>query len=87
MTAAASDTLKVQILSAKGIIWEGTAESVSSVNSQGPFDLLPQHAHFVSLIEHTPITVVEAGKERSFTFTSAVVRLYDDVVTVYADIG
>ncbi|MDB5238001.1 MAG: atpC [Candidatus Kaiserbacteria bacterium] len=83
-----SATLHVQVLSPKGIVWEGEAQSVSSVNSQGPFDLLPQHAHFISLVEKKPIVVVDvSGKESTLSYDTAVVRLFDDVVTIYADIS
>lgn len=82
-----TERLRVRILSPQGTVWEGEAESVSSVNSQGPFDLLPQHAHFISLIEHQPITIQTPEGEKSFAFDTAVVRLFDDIVTVYADIS
>lgn len=78
--------LTVHILSPGGVVWEGEAISVSSANSQGPFDLLPQHAHFVSLVEHQPIIVTTKDGDKTFEFDSAVIRLFDDLVTVYADI-
>lgn len=87
-TDPVAQTLHVQVLSPKGLVWEGEARSVSSVNSQGPFDLLPQHAHFISLINKQPITVIDQnGVEQVLTYDTAVVRLFDDVVTVYADIS
>jgi F0F1-type ATP synthase epsilon subunit len=79
-------SLHVQVFTPKGVIWEGEAQAVSSVNSQGPFDLLPEHAHFISLIEKHPITVLSAAGEKRFDFNTAVVRLIDDQVTIYADI-
>lgn len=79
--------LSVQVFTPKGVVWEGEAQAISSVNSQGPFDLLPEHAHFISLIEHHPITVVTASGDQTFTFETAVIRLIDDRVTIYADIS
>ncbi|MFA7309826.1 MAG: hypothetical protein WC050_02875 [Candidatus Paceibacterota bacterium] len=90
MSRAARDegkTLLVRASSPKGLLWEGRAQSVSSLNSQGPFDLLPEHAHFISLIERQPIVIVkEGGEEETLIFQSAVIRLFDDVVNIYADI-
>ena len=83
----AGEKLTVKVFTPKGVVWEGEAEAVSSVNSQGPFDLLPQHAHFISLIEKKPITVVQTTGEKTFDFEMAVVRLIDNVVTIYADIS
>ena len=79
--------LHVQVLTPKGVVWEGGARSVSSVNSQGPFDLLPEHAHFISLVERQPITLIEGnGSERTLLYQTAVIRLFDGIVTIYADI-
>ena len=79
--------LRVQVLSPKGLQWEGEAQSVSSVNSQGPFDLLPQHAHFISLVKSQPIVLIDRnGKEYTLKYETAVVRLFDDIVTIYADV-
>ena len=81
------ELLSVQVLSAKGTLWEGEASAVSSVNSQGPFDLLPQHAHFICLVENKPIVVVTGKGEQTFTFGTAVIRLLDNIVTIYVDIN
>ena len=77
----------MQVLTPKGIVWEGSAQAVSSVNSQGPFDLLPEHAHFISLIDMRPIDVVTDSGTQTFKFEKAVIRLIDNNVTIYADIG
>jgi len=80
-------SLAVQIFTPKGVAWEGEAQSVSSVNSQGPFDLLPEHAHFISLVEHQPIKVITKAGEQVYTFQTAVIRLMDNRVTIYADVA
>ena len=86
MADSGGSNLHVQVLTPKGVMWEGEAQAVSSVNSQGAFDLLPEHAHFISLIENKPITVLTNAGEQTFNFETAVVRLINDKVTVYADI-
>lgn len=79
--------LSVEVFSPKEVLWEGEAQSVSSVNSQGPFDLLPEHAHFISLVVKQPITVVTNTETKTFSFETAVVRLLDDKVTIFAEIS
>ena len=79
--------LDVKVLSPQGVLWEGRAQAVSSVNSNGPFDLLPEHAHFVSLVERHPIAVIsDTGAIQEFKYETAVIRLYDDVVTIFVDV-
>lgn len=53
----AQDLLKVKILSPTQTIFDGEALSVSSVNTDGTFDILPFHANFITLIKKSPITL------------------------------
>jgi F-type H+-transporting ATPase subunit epsilon len=78
--------LSVQILSPRGVVWQGKAQAISSENSQGPFDLLPEHAHFISMINNKPIVVVTNNGEEKFTFETAVIRLIDNKVNIFVDI-
>lgn len=84
----ATPTFQVKITTPDEVAWEGKAVSVSSQNSTGPFDLLPGHANFVTLInKDAPIVVRdEENKERSYTYTTAIISVRDGVVTVYTEI-
>jgi F0F1-type ATP synthase epsilon subunit len=48
-----SDNLKLQVLirTKNKTLFEGEVFSVSGVNDTGPFDILPMHANFVTLIK------------------------------------
>lgn len=50
-------TLHVRIISPQQLLLDTQAESVSSKNSQGKFDILPQHANFITVVENEPIIV------------------------------
>ncbi len=79
--------LSVHIASAEGLIWDGTAHSVSSVNRDGPFDVLPQHAQFITLISGAPLTVRPVvGEARTFTFQRAVMHVHGNTVAVYVGV-
>jgi len=47
----------------KEVFFEGEAESVSSENQLGKFDVLPQHANFISLI-FNEVIIVTPKKEK-----------------------
>ncbi|MGH7141554.1 MAG: hypothetical protein ACREGH_02895 [Minisyncoccia bacterium] len=81
-----ADELHVKIQTPESVIWEGEAQSVSSENSLGPFDILPEHANIVSLIEHKPIIVITSSGKQEFTFERAVISLRDNRVSVLGDI-
>ena len=81
-------TLSVTINSPEQIIWEGIGDVVSSENSQGEFDVLPEHANFVTIIEKKPIYVhsKESNERKKFLFDTAVLSVESNVVTIYVDI-
>lgn len=64
--------------------WEGKADSVSSCNSQGEFDILPKHANFVTIIKNKPIEIQKKGVlEKIIQPALAVLSVREDVVTIY----
>lgn len=79
-----SNTLKVVIQSPIATVWEGSAESLSAENNEGMFDILPDHARFMSLVNSTPLTVAVSDSEtKSFTFKDALLYVEDNVATIY----
>lgn len=52
--------LFVSIRSPEMVMFEGEAESVSSTNEKGSFDVLPEHENFISLIQGR--IIVNKGK-------------------------
>jgi F0F1-type ATP synthase epsilon subunit len=78
--------IKVKISTPTDVLWEGEAESVSSINSQGPFDILPKHANFVTLVQGEPISVRSDQRERQYSFKNAVIHTDKDSVRIYGDV-
>lgn len=80
-------TLNIKVLSQKGVLFDGQALSISSINSQGPFDVLPNHANFITLIEKKPITVrLEKQKPLTFNFPIAIIYLSQNLIRIYTDL-
>ncbi len=80
------EKLKVIINSPDKIIWNGVATSVSSKNSAGSFDVLPEHANFITMIQNEPIIVRFLDKEHIFTYKNSVLSVYNGIVTIYTEI-
>lgn len=79
--------LQVTITSPKKDLFTGEASSVSSTNSLGKFDILPEHANFVTLIEKQPIIIRSPkGKPIVFNFSLAVIAVNKNKVSIYTDI-
>ena len=78
------DTISVTIMSPQAVVWQGDALSLSSHNSEGAFDLLPDHARFMTILEAAPISIsLPEGKEQSFSFAHAVLFFHDNAVKIY----
>ncbi len=83
-----SDSLKVRVVSPKETIFEAEALSVSSKNSTGKFDILPQHANFVTLIQNEPINIVKVDKTKVvLQFPQAICHVSADLVNIYTQIA
>ncbi|KKQ51419.1 hypothetical protein A2865_02790 [Candidatus Woesebacteria bacterium RIFCSPHIGHO2_01_FULL_39_17] len=77
--------LKIQ--SKEGIIYEGEVESITSYNAVGKFDVLAEHANFISLINKGLIIGSESkGSLKKIDFNHALLRVRGNQVEVYVGI-
>lgn len=82
-----SQFLNVKIIAPKEEVFTGQATSVSSINSQGKFDILPQHANFITIIENQPLIIRTIDKKiLNFKFPLAIISVTQDKVNIYTDI-
>ncbi|MEK7059166.1 MAG: F0F1 ATP synthase subunit epsilon [Patescibacteria group bacterium] len=67
--------------------YDGPAFSVTAKNATGPFDILPQHHNFISLISACDIIVrtVSQGEQR-FTISGGILHVKADKVVVFLDV-
>lgn len=83
----AEETIEVTVINPDERVWEGRAFSVSSTNSAGAFDILPEHANFVTMIRNQPVIVRTVdGQEMTFTYKNAVITVNDNKVSIYTEI-
>jgi len=76
-------TLTVIVRSRDTEYFSGKAVAISSVNQKGPFDILPKHIHFISLIQNGLTIHKLDGSTQEIIFSNAVLRVKDDVVEIY----
>ena len=78
--------LQVSIKATDKVLWQGEADSVSSTNSQGPFDILPYHSNFISVIENKPI-IVRSGKEKNqYNYSFSVIYAHSNKVQIFTNL-
>lgn len=65
-----------------GIVWEGDINSFSSFNEIGAFDVLPEHSHFVGLIEQY-IVVRQNESEKKWEIDRGLMSVVDGTIEVF----
>ena len=68
------------------VLFMGDANAVSSFNDQGPFDVLPMHENFITIITKEVIIYPPQGKEKHIPVASGVMMVNQNAVEVYIGI-
>lgn len=68
------------------IYYEGKAKGVSGANAVGPFDVLPGHADFFSILEPGEITITTTDKPVTFKANNGIVTVRNDEVMLFVNI-
>jgi len=63
--------------------FEGEAEAVSSENKLGKFDILAEHANFITLIFRELTINIAAKKKIAYQFEKGVLEVSDNKVNVF----
>lgn len=78
--------LTVSVTSSSKKYYEGEAKSVSSLNTVGPFDILPRHENFISLIADRLAIVDTSGKKFQLKITSGLLEVSANKVRIFIGI-
>lgn len=78
---------KVRVYSPYKVYYDGPATSVSAVNETGPFDVLPGHKNFMTLLSEGEIIVrTPKGGEEHIKGNNSIMHVSEDVVRVFLDV-
>lgn len=69
------------------VYFEGEALAVSASNSVGPFDILPGHADFFSILDPCDV-IIDTGTDDPMTFeiTNGIAAVRNDEVMLFVNI-
>lgn len=82
----ARPTLHLTIIDAEKKKYEGDIYAASSFNEAGPFDILPFHANFISIIKDKVVVHEVSGENKEFSFTVAVLKALNNNLTIFLGI-
>jgi len=77
---------KTKIFSPYQTYYQGEAVSLSAANRTGPFDILPGHINFFSLLTGGTVVVNTGFQRLEFQIGRGVLRVSQDNVTLFADV-
>lgn len=78
--------LFLRILTRRGVLFEQEVESITSYNDTGRFDVLREHAQFISIIKDKIITRLQNGKDQQIPVDSGIMRVKGEIVEVFLGI-
>lgn len=82
-----SRSMSVKVFSPYQVYYEGPAQSLSAVNDTGPFDILPKHHNFMTLVNEGEITIrVEGSEDKRLRISKGVLHARHNMVTVFLDV-
>ena len=82
-----SSTMRVKIYAPFKVYFDGDAKSMTATNRVGPFDILPQHHNFISLLEPSEVVVRTDGKQDfKMKINQGLIHVKADMVRVFLDV-
>jgi F0F1-type ATP synthase epsilon subunit len=79
--------MRVKVFAPFKIYFDGHAKSVTAYNRIGPFDVLPQHHNFISLLEPGDV-IVRADGQNDFKMhiNRGIMHVKADIIRVFLDV-
>ena len=84
-TTATTD-MHIKISSPFHVYFDGRANSISALNDTGPFDILPGHRNFMTLVSPCELVLRTASGDQRIKIARAVMHVKADHVTVFLDV-
>lgn len=81
-------SMRVKVHSPFRDYFDGRAFSISAVNATGPFDILPKHHNFISLLSPCDLVIrtVDESDDRVIRISGGIMHVKADKVIVFLDV-
>ncbi len=78
--------MHVKVYSPFKVYFDQPAYSISAVNDTGPFDILPRHHNFITMVNACVLEIVTPNGESKIKIGSAMMNVKANNVTVFLDV-
>ncbi|HVV66818.1 MAG TPA: hypothetical protein VHB72_01950 [Candidatus Saccharimonadales bacterium] len=86
-TKEANLSMHVKVYSPFRDYYDGQAVSISAQNATGPFDILPRHHNFISLLNACELIIRTTGQgEQKIVISGGIMHVKADEVIVFLDV-
>ncbi len=79
-------SMNVKVYAPFKIYFDGEAQSISAVNGTGPFDILPRHHNFMTLLNPCNLLIRHGANQEKISINRGIMHVKADRVTVFLDI-
>jgi F0F1-type ATP synthase epsilon subunit len=79
-------TMHVKVYSPFKVYFDDTADSISGQNATGPFDILPKHHNFMTLLQPCELVIRTFRGEEKIRISGGLMHVKADQITVFLDI-
>lgn len=86
MNNPAADSIHLIVRQRERVLFQGDIKAFTSFNERGEFDILYEHANFISLINKNCIIHKHDGTKQEMTIEQGIVSAYQNKVIVYLGI-
>lgn len=79
--------LHIKLFSPYKVFFDDDAKSISAENDTGPFDVLPRHHNFITLLNTCEVIINSLeGKEKRIRISKAVMHVRHNTITIFLDV-
>jgi len=83
----AKPKMRIKVYSPFHIYYDDDSYSISGVNHTGPFDILPHHHNFITLLDACELVIKPlTGDDQRIRISSGLMHVKADKVTVFLDV-
>lgn len=79
-------TMHIKVYSPFKVYFDDDADSISGINATGPFDILPKHHNFMTLLQPCELVIRTFRGEERIRISGGLMHVKADQVMVFLDI-
>ena len=79
-------TMHIKVYSPYKVYFDEDAHSISAINGTGPFDVLPRHHNFMTLLNPCELLIHTSRGVQKIQISRGVMHVKADKVTVFLDV-